>query len=118
MEESSFGQMKNINKYGSYTIGTNAPIVETRLANVIKLRLKTRGKSVQQSSYTLDELRDLESKLVLITGKDSKEKEEVYLFSNVSGMFVMEIWYRMHRIMLFSFSTRHSIWFAESQNHC
>ena len=83
MEESSFGQMKNINEYGYYTIGTNAQVVETQLASVIKLRLDTSGRSVQQSSYSLDELRDLESKLVLITGKDSMEKE-VYQFINVS----------------------------------
>ena len=76
--------MKNINECGSYTIGVNAKVVETQLANVIKLRLSTSGRSVQQSSYTLDELRDLESKLVLITGRDSKEKGDVYHFINVS----------------------------------
>lgn len=84
MEDSSFGQMKNIYECGCYTIGTNVKVVETRLANVIRLRLTTRGRSVQQSSYTLDELRDLESKLVLITGRDSKEKGDVYHFINVS----------------------------------
>ena len=76
--------MKNINERGSYTIGVGDKVVETQLANVIKLRISTSGKSVQQSSYTLDELRDLESKLVLITGRDSKEKGDVYHFINVS----------------------------------
>ena len=84
VEESSFGQMKNINEHGSYTVGVKANVVETQLANVIKLRISTSGRSVQQSSYTLDELRDLESKLVLITGRDSKEKGDVYQFINVS----------------------------------
>ena len=76
--------MKNINEHGSYTIGVSDKVVETQLANVIKLRISTSGRSVQQSSYTLDELRDLESKLVLITGRDSKEKGDVYHFLNVS----------------------------------
>ena len=84
VEESSFGQMKKINECGSYTIGENEKVVNTQLASVIKLRLNTSGKSVQQPSYTLDELRDLESKLVLITGRDSKEKDDVYQFINVS----------------------------------
>ena len=76
--------MKNINECGSYTIGVNAKVVATQLSSVIKLRLNTNGRTVQQSSYTLDELRDLESKLVLITGRDSKEKGDVYQFLNVS----------------------------------
>lgn len=85
--------MKNIYEYGSYTIGSNAQVLETRLANVIKLRLRMRGQSGQQLSYTLDELRDLESKLVLITGKDSSEKGEVYQFINVS---IYTLWNDVH----------------------
>ena len=87
MEVTSFGQMRNINQLGQYTIGsTKRGIISTSRAEVIRLRLvETRGmKRLPKLHYTLDELRDLESKLVLITGRDSLERKEVDQFLKVS----------------------------------
>ena len=79
MEVTSFGQMRNINRLGQYTIGSTKRGIHTSRTEVIRLRLvETRGmKGLLKAHYTLDELRDLESKLVLITGRDSLERNEV-----------------------------------------
>ena len=86
VEATSFGQMKNINQLGQYTIGSTKRGISTSRADVICLRLvETRGmKRLPKTHYTLDELRDLESKLVLITGSDSELWSEVDHFLKVS----------------------------------
>ena len=86
MEVTSFGQMRNINHLGQYTIGSTRRGISTSRAEIIRLRLvETRGmKRLPKVHYTLDELRDLESKLVLITGRDSLERKEVDQFLHVS----------------------------------
>ena len=86
VEVTSFGQMRNINQLGHYTIGLTRKGITISRAEVIRLRLvETRGvKRLPKVHYTLDELRDLESKLVLITGRDSAERKEVDQFLHVS----------------------------------
>ena len=90
MEVTSFGQMRNINQLGHYSIGSTKRGISTSRAKVIHLRLaETRGmKRLPKSHYTLDELRDLESKLVLITGRNSLERDEVDQFLQVSYMYM------------------------------
>jgi hypothetical protein len=84
VEVTSFGQMRNINEYGYYVIGTAKKGLLTSRADGILLELnQPRDKNILKSSYTLDDLRDLESKLVLITGHKSEERHGVYLFINV-----------------------------------
>ena len=80
--------MKNIKKYGYYTIGSRTSDIHSRLQNVIKLDLQRRDKQLTQWRYTLEELRDLESKLVLITSQDSEESGEVDLFMKVHSTCV------------------------------
>ena len=41
-------------------------------------------KNLTKTSYSLDDLSDLESKLVLITGHDSKQADEVQVFLQAS----------------------------------
>ncbi len=76
--------MKNIKTYGCYTIGSQSLVVHTSLKEVVQLDLERRDKQLTQLKYTLDDLRDLESKLVLITSQDSEESGEVDLFMKVS----------------------------------
>ena len=76
--------MKNIKNYGCYTIGSRSLDVYTSLKEVVQLDLERRDKQLTQLKYTLDDLRDLESKLVLITSQDSEESGEVDLFMKVS----------------------------------
>ena len=75
VEKTSCGQMNNINKYGCYTVGSNDEASCSSLSKLICLNLQRCHKPGAQQKYTMDELRDLESKLVLIIGKESDEKE-------------------------------------------
>ena len=99
VEKSSFDKMKNIKHYGYYTIGSHISDVHTKLKDVIRLDLKQRDKQLTQLKYSLDELRDLESKLVLITGQESKEREDVDLFMDVSSIFLLYLLYDHHSIL-------------------
>ena len=52
-------------------------------SQVIRLELTETDKSLPKKNYSLDDLSDLESKLVLITGRDSTEADEVQVFLQV-----------------------------------
>uniref|UniRef100_A0A1X7TWB5 RZ-type domain-containing protein n=1 Tax=Amphimedon queenslandica TaxID=400682 RepID=A0A1X7TWB5_AMPQE len=83
VEKSSFGQMYNIKRYGYYTVGSSSEATYSKASEVIKMDLKQEHKSLARYKYTMDELRDLESKLVLITGRKSEEKNDVDHFLKV-----------------------------------
>ena len=85
VEKTSFGQMRNINQYGRYEIGSKGKGILFSRSEAIHLKLRqSRRKKIAKLQYTLNELRDLESKLVLITGRESKERKEVDVFLDVS----------------------------------
>lgn len=75
--------MKNIHEYGSYTIGSTRRGVYTSQSQVIHLELNSE-ESLPKNVYSLDDLCDLESKLVLITSRESSEDSEVQEFLQVS----------------------------------
>ena len=77
--------MNNINYYGVYEIGYSKKGILVSRSEGIHLRLReSRSKRIHKLHYNLDELRDLESKLVLITGRETTERKEVDLFLDVS----------------------------------
>ena len=79
VEKTMYGQMNNIYRYGSYII------VHTSQSQVIHLKLNdVEDKKLIKTSYSLDDLSDLESILVLITGRDSRVADEVQLFLQAS----------------------------------
>lgn len=84
MEDTSYGQMQNILKYGCYQVGVTiqSKPVHT-IHDLISLKLTIRDKKFSKTSYNLDDLRDLESKLVLITGSEAKSRTEVDHYLNV-----------------------------------
>ena len=84
MEVTSYGQMRNILKYGRYQIGTTiqSKAVHT-IHDLISLKLCVKDKKLSKTSYNLDDLRDLESKLVLITGSKAENRTEVDHYLNV-----------------------------------
>ena len=84
VEVTSYGQMNNIFEYGCYKVGTRRPIICKSHSEVISLSLKEREKRLTKRNYNLDELRDLESKLVLITGSKAENRAKVDLFLDVS----------------------------------
>ena len=81
--------MKNIKTYGCYTIGSQSLDVHTSLKEVVQLDLERRDKQLTQLKHTLDDLRDLESKLVLITSQDSEESRDVDLFMKVNWLYII-----------------------------
>lgn len=86
VEVTSFGQMRNILKYGHFIVGTT---LQSKLVHdvyhLVSLKLIPRDKYLRKTSYNLDELRDLESKLVLITGSKAENRTEVDHYLNVSN---------------------------------
>ena len=81
VETTSYGQMTNILKYGTYRVGfkKNAQTVH----DLITVTLTQRYQKLIKTRYTLDELRDLESKLVLICGNKADARAEVDHYLNV-----------------------------------
>ena len=56
--------------------------------DVIEMKLEEQEKRLPKLKYTLDELRDLESKLVLITSNNAENRKEVDLFLKVSHFVI------------------------------
>ena len=83
VEVTSYGQMNNIFEYGCYQVGTKKSAVCQNYSEVIHLMLKERGKRLAKKKYNLEELRDLESKLVLITGSKAEYRAQVDHFVDV-----------------------------------
>ena len=90
----SMVQAEMINSTGIYVVGQLAPEGDSStdhekrlsLDNVVSLTVppKDTGDGLQGKTYSLDELKDLQSKLMLIAGKAEKGKDEVERFVKVS----------------------------------
>ena len=80
VEATSFGQLSNILTYGHYSVGSSG---SSALQNVVCLDLKETDKSLARKHYSLDDLQDLESRLVLITGSEDPHRDEVDIFLKV-----------------------------------
>ena len=76
--------MENILKYGRYRVGCISDKTFETIHDVVSLKLEERDKTLSKTMYSLDELRDLESKLVLITGSNADNRTRVDLFLDVS----------------------------------
>ena len=84
VEVTSFGQMRTIQSCGCYTIAGKRDVAMHSIHDVIQLTLQPKkGKELLRTGYSLDELRDLESKLVLITGSEAKNRAAVEQFLDV-----------------------------------
>ena len=87
---STFGQIRDINEFGVYIIGSTTKRIHCSLPEVIHLEFVPGKKTIAKNEYSLDELRELESKLVLITGKKGKEREEWDNFLDVSACYALK----------------------------
>ena len=87
----SIGQMNNILNNGCYFVGSSRSEIKKNSKDIVQLRLTEKdGESrIVKKKYNLDELHDLESKLVLITGRKSDYCKEVELFLVVSDSVVI-----------------------------
>ena len=87
MEVTSFSQMKAIINYGCYSVGSAKALICQSYHEVIQLTLREKkgGEKLTKKKYTLEEVRDLESKLVLITGSKEEHRAQVDTFIDVSA---------------------------------
>ena len=90
VEVTSFGKMQNILTYGCYNVG-NSKSAQTAhsIHDMVHLKLENTEKQLPKTNFSLDDLRDLESKLVLITGSKAKNRREVDQFLNVSERYMI-----------------------------
>ena len=84
VEVTSIDQMNNILKYGYYSIGSSKNKICHSVHEIISLSLQEKDQRLVKKHYNLEELRDLESKLVLITGSKADHRKQVDLFLDVS----------------------------------
>ena len=100
VEVTSFGQMENILHYGHYTVGGKRNMAMHSIHDVISLTLEPQGgKKLIKTSYNLNELRDLESKLVLITGSKAENRTAVEHFLNVCVHSICLLLYHMYYLL-------------------
>ena len=81
IENTAIFKVRDINKWGEYKITSTKETPLLFIGDAIKLKIN-REKAVKEE-YSFDDLRDLESKLVLITGKYTDGKVEIDKFLNV-----------------------------------
>lgn len=87
VEVSSFSQMDNIFQFGCYTVGSSQWQICQQYHQVIHLNLRSKSKRKMKENYDLEELRDLESKLVLITGSKAENRARVDTFIDVCNIY-------------------------------
>ena len=81
VEAQSYVQMNDIFKYGHYKIGREHLVMCNDLNEVIALNLES------DRSYSLEDLRNLEVKLGLVTGRNAKNRKRVKHFLAVSSKY-------------------------------
>ena len=112
MEVTSYGQMENIYRFGHYTVGGKRDIAMDSIHDVIHLSLTSQPKKeLLKTNYSLDELRDLESKIVLITGSKAENRAAVDQFLDVRCYMCMFI-----RKNIFSFLSDPSFCYQDSRS--
>ena len=90
--KSSLLEAQAINEKGVYRVGclsedASAAMEKLSLSTVVQLSVAQGEKGEHKKVYTLDDLKDLQSKLMLIAAKASHGKEEVDRFVGVSLVF-------------------------------
>ena len=86
--------------YGEYRVGEGRSTPFSEVSEAIVLTIEADHKR----KYTLDQLKDLESKLVLITGSRDGRREKVEGFLNVSLIYILQ-----HNQFLKDYTSRCSI---------
>ena len=111
----SLAQAKTINSNGVYLVGSvgseEGPAMQSEgrpcLEGVVRLTVPLRDEEGNDESkiYSLDELKDLQSKLMLIAGKAEKGKDDVETFVKVCikiisnfKMCVLFCWLLIYRL--------------------
>ena len=84
VKETSFGQLDACIKHGTFRVGQRGADIFHNMSDIVKLTVDSKHGRV----YNLDGLKDLESKLVLITGSKDERRKTVDEFLDVSVVSV------------------------------
>ena len=84
VETTSVNQVEDINNYGAYTISCEGEKLLQSIESAVSLKI-TRINAAKKI-YSFNDLRDLESKLVLIRGRSTKGGKEITRFLDVSAI--------------------------------
>ncbi len=79
IEGTSHGQMRNILAYGHYRVGTMSKTTVHSINSIIHVHLQLNpdecDETSQKDTYTYDELQNVGSKLVLVSGGGKETKQ-------------------------------------------
>ena len=106
MEVTSVNQVEDINNYGAFTICCDGRKLLQSIEGAVSLKI-TRIKAAKKV-YSFNDLRDLESKLVLIRGRGTKGGAEIDRFLDVSVVVTNITGFVYHD----AFHSRFFTWFA------
>lgn len=87
VKETTFEQMNMCFQHGEYKVGESGSSIFTKVNDIVVLTVEAE----HARKYTLDELKDLESKLVLITGSRDDRRKQVDGFLDVSTILCVTI---------------------------
>ena len=80
MEETAYGQLTDLTEAGKYTIAVPKGTIPRDIKDLVQVEIVERV--TPKSKYSLEDLKDLQSKIALIKGKISKadfnEKTETF----------------------------------------
>ena len=88
VEAAAYSQMCKIKEFGDYKIGS-AKEVHYDIHEVFSLEVRDQKRC--ERSYTLAELQELQSKLLLTTKSDTDKRKFVDAFSDVSVVYIFEV---------------------------
>ena len=91
VEQSSFKQLEHIRSNGQYSViaATKRSFSRLQIKDVVFLNILPEEEYAIKRQYTLDELRDLESRLILITSKEAENRNHVDRFIHVRLMLYL-----------------------------
>lgn len=84
VEKTSVKQVKDIKNYGAYTLRCDGKNILQSIESAISLKIT--HVNAAKKIYSFNDLRDLESKLVLIRGRSTEGGPEIDRFLEVSIM--------------------------------
>ena len=111
VKETSFGQLDACIKHGMFRVGQKGADIFHNMSDIVKLTVDSKHGRV----YHLDDLKDLESKLVLITGNKDERRIAMDGFLDVSNVLFFSL--QTSYILLIPYSL-HSSCFIFNNCHC
>ena len=91
VEITSVNQVEDINKHGAYSVCCEGKKLLQSIESAVSVKI-TQVKAIKKI-YSFNDLRDLESKLVLIRGRHTKGGAEIDRFLDVSVPVANETYY-------------------------